>query len=121
MCNVCPVCGPGPSLWPPVRGTAPRFPNRARARLREVYAKCINTINYLEVGEALKAEARTPPKSEEAVRGAHDSKDETRKTLRKTGRPAPSYNLYETHITPRCIRRGRQANKPGSPLRHGVH
>ena len=29
---VPPVCGPGPGLRPPVRGTAPRFPNRARAR-----------------------------------------------------------------------------------------
>ena len=28
---VPPVCGPGPGLRPPVRGTAPRFPNRARA------------------------------------------------------------------------------------------
>ena len=36
VCVLCvcvpPVCGPGPGLRPPVRGTAPRFPNRARAR-----------------------------------------------------------------------------------------
>ena len=31
VCALC-VCGPCPGLRPPERGTAPRFPNRARAR-----------------------------------------------------------------------------------------
>ena len=38
---VPPVCGPGPGLRrPPARRTAPRFPNRARARIRHPLRNC---------------------------------------------------------------------------------